>query len=73
MSRPSSLEERNALGLALGRIAIAAGKPVLDLYQTGAAVTTKSDASPVTEADLAAEKVILEELSILLPGVTIVS
>jgi 3'(2'),5'-bisphosphate nucleotidase len=59
--------------LALGRIAIAAGKPVLDLYQTGAAVTTKSDASPVTEADLAAEKVILEELSIFLPGITIVS
>jgi 3'(2'),5'-bisphosphate nucleotidase len=46
---------------------------VLDLYRTGAAVKTKSDASPVTEADLAAEKVILEELRILLPTIPVVS
>ena len=57
---PIDPEERNALGLALGRIAVAAGRPVLELFRTGVSVRTKSDASPVTEADLAAEKVILE-------------
>jgi 3'(2'),5'-bisphosphate nucleotidase len=46
---------------------------VLDLYRTRAAVRTKSDASPVTEADLAAEKMILEELRILLPKIPVVS
>lgn len=70
---PTDPAERNALGLALGRIAVAAGKPVLDLFRTGTPVRTKSDASPVTEADLAAEKMILEGLRILLPEVPVIS
>jgi 3'(2'), 5'-bisphosphate nucleotidase len=70
---PTDPAERNALGLALGRIAVAAGQPVLDLFRTGTSVRTKSDASPVTEADLAAEKVILRELRILLPEVPVIS
>lgn len=70
---PTDPAERNALGLALGRIAVAAGKPVLDLFRTGTSVRTKSDASPVTEADLAAEKMILEGLRILLPGIPVIS
>ena len=70
---PTDPAERNALGLALGRIAVAAGQPVLDLFRTGTSVRIKSDASPVTEADLAAEKVILRELRILLPEVPVIS
>ncbi|AWM86346.1 3'(2'),5'-bisphosphate nucleotidase [Microvirga sp. 17 mud 1-3] len=65
--------QQNALGLALGRIAVAAGKPVLDLFRTGTSVRTKSDASPVTEADLAAERMILEGLRNLLPRMPVIS
>ena len=61
------------MGLALGRIAVAAGRPMIDSYRTGVFVNTKSGASPVTEADLAAEKMILEGLGILLPEIPVVS
>jgi 3'(2'),5'-bisphosphate nucleotidase len=45
----------------------------MDLYRTEANVKLKRDASPVTEADLAAEKVILEELHTLLPSLPVIS
>ena len=46
---------------------------MLGFFRKEVSVTTKSDASPVTEADLAAEKVILKGLRTLLPEVPVIS
>lgn len=43
-------------------IALAAGRVIMDVYNTDFAVAAKSDASPVTEADQRAEQLILESL-----------
>ncbi|MGE3967605.1 MAG: inositol monophosphatase family protein, partial [Dongiaceae bacterium] len=57
----------------LARIAEEAGRAILRYYATDLAVRTKSDATPVTDADQAAEAVILEALAPLLPGVPVVA
>ena len=46
----------------------AAGEVIRSLYQQNIAVKTKSDASPVTEADVRAEEVIKGILSERFPG-----
>ena len=46
---------------------------MLGVFRKEVSVTTKSDASPVTEADLEAEKVILKGLRTLLPGVPVIT
>lgn len=53
--------------------AIAAGRVILDIYRAGAAVRLKGDKSPVTEADEAAERLILEALSRHLPDIPVVA
>lgn len=58
---------------ALTDIASQAGAAIMRVRSTGSTVRTKSDASPVTEADDAAEAIILDGLARVLPGVTIVS
>lgn len=58
---------------ALVRIAEQAGRAILRFYDTEVAVRTKADATPVTDADQAAEAIILEALAPLLPGVPIVA
>ena len=44
------------------RIARAAGEAIMQVYGTDFGVRGKADASPVTEADVRAEKLILEGL-----------
>ncbi|NJM54659.1 MAG: 3'(2'),5'-bisphosphate nucleotidase CysQ [Verrucomicrobiae bacterium] len=51
----------------------AAARIELQLFQTGCAVGTKADCSPVTEADVRAEAVLLEALAHIMPGVSAVS
>jgi 3'(2'), 5'-bisphosphate nucleotidase len=53
--------------------AIEAGREILDVYAQPIAVSHKADASPVTEADERAEKVILAALALLAPGVPVVA
>ena len=43
-------------------IAVAAGREILDVYQSDFAVTTKDDASPLTQADLRAHRAIIAGL-----------
>ncbi|MGB8276127.1 MAG: 3'(2'),5'-bisphosphate nucleotidase CysQ [Alphaproteobacteria bacterium] len=50
-----------------------AGAVILRYYEEGARVRTKADSSPVTEADDAAEAVILPELARLEPEIPVVS
>ncbi|MBB4199957.1 3'(2'),5'-bisphosphate nucleotidase [Rhodoblastus sphagnicola] len=53
--------------------ALAAGAAILQFWRKGAPVRSKADGSPVTQADLAANSVILERLSRALPAIPVVS
>ena len=55
------------------RAAIAGGEAVMRVYADPFEVTQKSDATPVTEADLASERVIVEILRGAFPEIPIVS
>ncbi|MFN3229479.1 MAG: 3'(2'),5'-bisphosphate nucleotidase CysQ [Asticcacaulis sp.] len=61
------------IGLTLADIAEAAAKVILPYWRSDLSVGTKSDDSPVTEADKAAEALILERLSEAFPGVLVIS
>ena len=50
---------------ALGALAVEAGREAMCFYDGECAVATKQDGSKVTQADLAAEAVILPGLSLL--------
>lgn len=60
--------DRPALTQAITKIAREAGDKILTIYQMDFDVKTKSDASPVTEADVEAEKIILQGLRELTPN-----
>ncbi|MEM5473597.1 3'(2'),5'-bisphosphate nucleotidase CysQ [Hoeflea sp. AS60] len=55
------------------RAAIAAGREILAARASGAKVSIKSDSTPVTQADRAAEAVILAHLTEQFPGVPVVA
>ena len=57
----------------LERIARTAGAAILEIYGGHVATWTKSDASPVTEADIRADEIICAELKRLFPGTMIVT
>jgi 3'(2'),5'-bisphosphate nucleotidase len=61
------------LAQSLARITIAAGRPVASIYAAGCSTRWKADGSPVTEADLAAERLILGRLDEAFPGVPVVA
>lgn len=58
---------------ALCDIAWAAGARILDIYAGDFTIREKADRSPVTEADRAAEDIILERLAELTPEVPVVA
>jgi 3'(2'), 5'-bisphosphate nucleotidase len=62
-----------ALAEAIADIAEEAARLILPYWRSGTAVETKSDASPVTEADRAAETLILTRLAARWPGVEAVA
>ncbi len=55
--------------LALCALAREAGQAILQVYATNFSQHMKSDSSPVTQADWAADRVIVEGLAQLFPGV----
>jgi 3'(2'), 5'-bisphosphate nucleotidase len=57
----------------LEKIALDAGKAILDVYDAGPNVTLKADASPVTEADERAEAIILAGLAEAFPDIPVVA
>jgi 3'(2'), 5'-bisphosphate nucleotidase len=73
MLAPMSFADLAALETALLPIAVAAGKAILAFDPGTADSRIKSDGSPVTEADLAAEAVILAALPRLTPDIPIIS
>lgn len=58
---------------ALLAAAVAAGRATLDIYRAGFTVSQKADQSPVTAADHASEKIILEQLAQVAPGIPVVA
>lgn len=58
---------------ALLAAAVAAGRAALDIYRAGFTVTRKADQSPVTAADHAAERIILEHLARVAPAIPVVA
>ena len=68
-----TLGSRAALADAIVALAHEAGRAIMDVYNSDFAVTHKGDASPVTEADVRGEKIILAGLARLDPGTVIVA
>ncbi|MBV9152348.1 MAG: 3'(2'),5'-bisphosphate nucleotidase CysQ, partial [Alphaproteobacteria bacterium] len=60
------------LDLAL-RAALAGGEAVMRVYADPFEVTQKDDKTPVTEADLASERVIVDLLAAAFPDIPVVS
>jgi 3'(2'), 5'-bisphosphate nucleotidase len=69
------IDSETVRGLIAGleRIVTLAGAAILPLYANGCTITRKTDGSPVTEADHAAEAVVLAGLADLTPHIPIVS
>jgi len=65
--------ERDELARGFAQICLQAAVEVMEVYESGFAVTSKDDRSPVTEADTRAEAVILEALKSTLPGVPVLA
>ena len=63
----------DTLAARLSEIVAEAAELILPLWKAGLQVHTKSDDSPVTEADRRAETLILERLATSYPGVTVIS
>lgn len=64
---------REAIAARLALLTIEAGRLVLDLHGRGLPIVTKSDGSPTTDADLSAERLILERLAEWWPHVPAVA
>ncbi|MGZ3298960.1 MAG: inositol monophosphatase family protein, partial [Asticcacaulis sp.] len=54
-------------------IMLAAGAEILRIYATDFTVASKGDASPVTEADGRAERIILDGLARIAPDIPVVA
>jgi 3'(2'), 5'-bisphosphate nucleotidase len=63
----------SALAESIRAIAEDAGEVIMDIYRRGFDVAEKADATPVTEADHAAEAAILPRLRALTPDIPIIS
>jgi len=63
----------DALATALCETAQRAGRAIREIYAGGLDVRQKDDASPVTDADEAAEKIILADLARLAPNVPVIA
>jgi len=67
------MSDASALLQSLIYTAQRAGGAIMAVYATDFAVRDKEDASPVTAADEAAEKIILQDLAAIAPGVAVVA
>ena len=67
MTAPPQGAALTALMHETGALAEQAGRAILEIYDTRFAATEKDDRSPVTEADLAAHRVIIEGLAAIAP------
>jgi 3'(2'), 5'-bisphosphate nucleotidase len=67
------LRERDGTARLFGQIAIRAGQAIMQTRDARHRPATKSDGSPVTEADLAADRIIRAELAQHWPGLSVIT
>lgn len=67
------IENKNALAFEFARLCNEAGVAIMEIYNSDFTSRSKDDASPVTDADELAEKIILAGLGRLLPGVPVLA
>ena len=67
------VNDRDAVAMVFAQICSDAAVEVMAVYESDFEVRTKDDRSPVSDADERAEKVILAELSRLMPGIPVVA
>ena len=65
--------ERDAIATVFGTLALEAGLAIMQARSAGAPATRKADGSPVTQADLAADRCIRAGLTRALPDIAIVT
>ena len=70
---PMQNSSRRTLTRTLIPLATRAGARIMQIYATDFTVTEKADASPVTQADQAAEDIILAGLRAVAPSIPVVS
>lgn len=73
MAGESAVKDDAAVLDVSERLALAAGRAIMEIYEAGFEVVSKADASPVTIADERAEAIILEGLRTAFPGVVCVA
>ena len=64
---------RNQLATQFGDIASQAGRFIMSIYAQAPSVRTKADGSPVSAADVGAERLIRERLHRLLPDMPVLA
>ena len=69
----TSGEDYRRLAAAARRLALEAGRTIMSFYRHGTAVEMKDDRSPVTEADRAADRLIVEGLRAAAPLIPVIS
>ena len=67
------IKARDELAIGLGTIVAEAGKVIMELQAAEIGAWRKPDGSPVCQADIRAEEIILARLATLMPGVTIIA
>ena len=67
------MNDLSALAAALRPVVAEAGAAIMRVYDADIAVQRKADDSPLTLADLESQRILLDGLSRLTPGVPVVS
>lgn len=73
MSQIFSAQQCDTIARDFAALAVKAGAVIMEIYASDFAVRTKGDGSPVSQADEAAEALILASLAKLLPGVPVLA
>lgn len=68
-----SSEDYERLAAAARRLALEAGRTIMTFYRDGTPVETKADSTPVTEADRAADGLIVTGLQAATPDISVIS
>ena len=69
----ASSEDYARLATAARRLALEAGRTIMTFYRDGTPVETKADSTPVTEADRAADRLIVAGLQAATPDIPVIS
>jgi 3'(2'), 5'-bisphosphate nucleotidase len=64
---------RNDIAIAFGAIAVEAGRAIMAVRGSESGLQHKPDGSPVTQADIDADRLICQRLAILLPDIPVVT